>query len=82
MAKVKKKLLWLQVCEPCSKSPTGKHEFYVPVSSIGKWRAKWNQWLGKLDDESMSGYRKVCRVCKSIENVRIKTIRERKIKEF
>ncbi len=79
MGKVKKKLIWLQICEPCSKSPTGKHEFYVPAGLIGKWRAKLNLWFDKKGGEALTGYIKECPVCGSRENVRIIKILERKI---
>lgn len=77
-AKPQTKLLWLQECNPCPKSNTGKHEFYAPVTTIGKWRSKWNLWLDKLGGEAKSIHRKVCPLCKSRKNVKIITIRERK----
>jgi hypothetical protein len=81
MAKPKKKLLWLQVCEPCSNSVTGKHEFYVTVSGLGKIQAKWKQWRGKLDVEAMSRHKEICPRCKKADNVKIKALRERRIQD-
>ena len=81
MGKVKKELRWLQVCKPCPKSKTGKHEFYMPVGPIGKWRARWNLWFDKLGGEARSIHRKKCKVCGSRKNVRIKKILERKIQD-
>lgn len=78
---MKKKLIWLQACDPCSKSPTGKHMFYVNVTGIGKLRAKYNLWFQKLGGQALSMHRSSCKLCGSRKNVRIVKILERKIQD-
>jgi len=76
-----KKLYFLEICKPCEKSPTGRHEFYVdiPEGAIGKLRMRVRKWFENLG-LSKRGYICKCPVCNKKDNVKIERIVEKQIK--